>query len=118
MELSRVHHVSLNVDDVDAAVSFYTEVLGCGLREDRPDFPFAGAWLDVGPQQIHLIAADVPPDRGQHVSLQVDDIRAAVAELRARGVEVSDPRPVGAVVQCFLHDPSGNRIELDEVVTS
>lgn len=116
MQLSRVHHVSLNVDDVEAAVAFYTEVLGLSLRDDRPDFPFAGAWLDVGPQQIHLIAADVPPDQGQHVSLQVDDLTAAVAELRGRGVEVSEPRPVGVVRQSFLHDPSGNLIELDEVV--
>ena len=116
MQLSRVHHVSLNVDDVDVAVAFYTGVLGCGRRDDRPDFPFAGAWLDVGPQQIHLIAADVPPDRGQHVSLQVDDIAAAVDELRTRGIAVSDPTPVGAVLQCFLHDPAGNRIELDEVI--
>ena len=116
MKLSRVHHVSLNVDDVEAAVAFYTDVLGCGRLEDRPDFPFAGAWLDVGPQQIHLIAADVPPDCGQHVSLEVDDIHAAVTELRGRGIEVSDPVPVGVVLQSFLHDPAGNRIELDEIV--
>lgn len=116
MELSGVHHVSLNVDDVDAAIAFYTDVLGLGVRDDRPDFPFAGAWLDVGSQQIHLIAADVPPDRGQHVSLRVDDLAGAVAELRARGIEVSEPRPVGVVLQSFLHDPAGNRIELDEVV--
>lgn len=116
MQLSGVHHVSLNVDDVDAAVAFYTDVLGMTVRGDRPDFGFAGAWLDVGPQQVHLIAADVPPDRGQHVSLRVDDIAAAVGDLRQRGISVSDPVRVGAVLQSFLHDPAGNRIELDEVV--
>src|SRR5438128_1068824 len=43
-----VHHVSINVDDVDAAVDFYVGVLGLRARTDRPDFGFAGAWLDAG----------------------------------------------------------------------
>ena len=33
-----VHHVSINVDDVDAADRFYTDVLGLRRRTDRPDF--------------------------------------------------------------------------------
>jgi len=116
MELRGVHHISLNVDDVEAATAFYTDVLGLTVRDDRPDFPFAGVWLDVGPQQIHLIEAAVPTDTGQHVALQVADIAAAVADLRAQGITVSEPRPVVNVLQSFLHDPAGNRIELDEVV--
>lgn len=110
-----VHHVSLNVDDVDRAVAFYTDVLGLPRRSDRPDFPFAGAWLDCGSQQIHLIAAEVPADHGQHVALRVADLDATVAELRERGIRVSDPQPVAGVRQSFLRDPAGNRIELDEV---
>jgi len=117
MELRGVHHISLNVNDVGAASAFYTDVLGLTLRADRPDFPFAGVWLDVGDQQIHLIEAVVPADRGQHVALQVADLAAAVEELRAHGIEVSEPRPVVNVLQSFLHDPAGNRIELDEVVS-
>jgi glyoxylase I family protein len=37
-----------------------------------------------------------------------------VAELRAQGVEVTDPVPVGTGRQSFLADPAGNRIELQE----
>ena len=55
-----LHHVSLNVRDVPAALDFYTRVLGLTERGDRPDFSFGGAWLDAGGQQIHLIEADVP----------------------------------------------------------
>jgi len=43
MQPLAVHHVSINVPDVDAAVSFYTDVLGGTLRGDRPDFGFGGA---------------------------------------------------------------------------
>ena len=115
MELLAVHHVSINVRDVDAALAFYTDVLGCSVRPDRPDFGFGGAWLDVGGQQVHLIEGDPPPAKGQHFAVQVADMDAAVAELRGRGVTVSDPIPVGRSLQAFLEDPSGNAIELHEV---
>ena len=109
-----VHHVSVNVNDVEEALSFYVDVLGLSQRADRPNFGFGGAWLDVGSQQIHLIEAPPPDDRGQHLALQVDDLDSAIGELRSRSVEVSDPSPVGTSRQAFLHDPSGNRIELHE----
>ena len=109
-----LHHVSLNVRDVPAALDFYTQVLGLTERPDRPDFGFGGAWLDAGGQQIHLIEADVPPSLGQHFALAVSDLDAVVAELRGQGVTVTDPVPVGTGRQSFLDDPAGNRVELQE----
>ncbi len=97
-------------------MTFYRDVLGLDVRSDRPDFPFDGAWLDAGPQQVHLIDKPVPDALGQHFAVGVADLDAAVAELRARGVQVSDPVPVGASRQAFLRDPSGNSVELQEVV--
>ena len=113
-----VHHVSINVGDVDEAVGFYTEVLGLRLRSDRPDFGFAGAWLDAGDQQVHLIEGATPDARGQHFAVRVEDLDAVVAELRRRGATVSDAVPVGASRQAFLDDPSGNAVELHEVGTA
>ena len=114
MRAAGVHHVSINVSDVPAALTFYTEVLGLTPRSDRPDFGFGGAWLDVGGQQVHLIEGTVPERRGQHFALRVDDIDAAIAELRAKGVEVADAKPVGTGRQTFLLDPSGNMVELNQ----
>ncbi|HEY3810483.1 MAG TPA: VOC family protein [Acidimicrobiales bacterium] len=110
-----VHHVSINVDDVDAARAFYIGRLGLVERPDRPDFGFPGAWLNAGNQQVHLIGAPVPPDRGQHFALLVDNLDAAIASLRAAGVQVSDAVPVGTSRQAFLADPAGNGIELHQV---
>ena len=109
-----VHHVSINVRDAAESVTFYTEVLGLTQRDDRPDFGFGGAWLDLGVQQVHLLEIAVPDDVGQHFAIHVADIDASVADLRDKGIEVSDPKPVASSRQCFLRDPSGNLIELHE----
>jgi glyoxylase I family protein len=109
-----VHHVSINVADVDEALRFYVDVLGLSVRADRPDFGFPGAWLDAGGQQLHLIQGDPPPGKGQHFALLVDDLAAVVGELRERGVEVGDPAPVGASLQTFVSDPAGNLVELHQ----
>jgi len=109
-----VHHVSINVEDVEAALRFYCDTLGLEERTDRPDFGFGGAWLDVGGQQVHLIEGTTPPGHGQHFAILVEDLDDTVAELRSEGVEVTDPRPVGTSRQAFVSDPSGNLIELHQ----
>jgi catechol 2,3-dioxygenase-like lactoylglutathione lyase family enzyme len=115
VKLQGVHHVSLNVRDVEAARRFYVERLG--LEEiPRPAFPFAGAWLRSGAQEIHLIeqAGHEAPE-GQHFAFFVEDVDAAAAELGAAGVKVGGPIDVpGAGRQAFLRDPSGNLVELNQ----
>lgn len=113
MQPLAVHHVSVNVADVDAALRFYVDVLGFTERTDRPDFGFPGAWLDAGGQQLHLIQAAPPANVGQHFAV-LGDLDAVVDELRGRVIEVSDPSPVGTGRQAFLTDPSGNAIELHQ----
>lgn len=109
-----LHHVSINVDDVGAALRFYVDGLGLVPRPDRPDFSFGGAWLDAGGQQVHLIEGAPPAGLGQHFALQVGDLDAAVDELRGQGLEVSDPKPVGTSLQAFVSDPCGNLVELHQ----
>ena len=109
-----VHHVSVNVGDVPAAVRFYVDVLGMTQRDDRPDFGFDGAWLNAGAQQLHLIAGSVPKGEGQHFALRVGDLDAVIDELRGRGVQVGDASAVGKGRQAFVLDPSGNLVELHQ----
>jgi glyoxylase I family protein len=114
MEPTGVHHVSINVDDVDAALGFYVDLLGLSIRKDRPDFTFGGAWLDVGGQQVHLIEADAPPNLGQHFAIAVGDLQEVVAELRGKGQVVTEPVVSGTSLQAFIADPAGNRVELHQ----
>jgi glyoxylase I family protein len=114
MKPSGVHHVSINVDDVQAALAFYVDVLGLEVRSDRPDFNFRGAWLNAGGQQVHLIQGPPPEDRGQHFALAFVDVSAVVAELRREGLKVTDPVVSGTSLQSFTTDPAGNRVELHQ----
>ena len=114
MRPTGVHHVSINVSDLAGARRFYTEVLGLVERTDRPELGIDGVWLDAGDQQVHLIVAEVPAGLGQHFALRVDDLDAAVTELRGQDLPVSDPSPVGTGRQAFLADPCGNLVELHQ----
>jgi catechol 2,3-dioxygenase-like lactoylglutathione lyase family enzyme len=115
MNFTRLHHVSLNVNDIATAEPFYVDVLGFE-KIDRPDLGIPGAWFAAGDQQLHLIeVAGATPAAGQHFAVLVDDIEAAIAELAAHDVRVS---PIGTIDgvcrQAFFSDPSGNLIEVNE----
>jgi len=111
-----VHHVSINVDDVDTNRDFYVNTLGFSPIE-RPDLGIGGAWLQMGPQQLHLVELPLMEGFGPHFAIEVDDIEAARNILVERGVEVSDPRPIdGVCLQAFFTDPAGNQIELNQPV--
>jgi glyoxylase I family protein len=110
-----IDHVALNVLDVPAALAFYTDVLGLTQRDDRPDFGIAGAWLNAGDQQVHLIELPPPNGMGQHFALLYQDIGEVVERLRAQGIPVSDPAASSpGRRQAFLNDPWGNAIELHQ----
>jgi catechol 2,3-dioxygenase-like lactoylglutathione lyase family enzyme len=109
-----VHHVSINVDDVETNRAFYIDKLGFSPI-DRPDLRVSGAWLQMGPQQRHLIELPLVEGFGPHFAISVDDIDEARRTLAERGVEVGDVRPIeGVCLQAFFHDPAGNQIELNQ----
>jgi catechol 2,3-dioxygenase-like lactoylglutathione lyase family enzyme len=110
---SGVHHVAICVADADAGLAFYRDVLGM-TELPRPDFG-PGYWLDAGGQQVHLMESDLPSPVANHFAIRVDDIEAAVNDVRAHGVEVNQiPLVPGAGHQAFLHDPFGNFVELNQ----
>jgi glyoxylase I family protein len=113
-----VHHVSINVDDVEANRAFYVETLGFD-QIDRPDLGIGGVWLQMGPQQLHLVELPLVEGFGPHFAIRVDDIHAARAVLIERSVEVSEPKPIeGVCLQAFFRDPAGNQIELNQPLVS
>jgi catechol 2,3-dioxygenase-like lactoylglutathione lyase family enzyme len=115
-------NVRYMVDDVDAAVAFYTTHLGFTLLSSM-----APAFADVIRGNLRLLlsgptssAGRSMPDGRQpapggwnRIHLIVEDLAAEVERLRAEGVPFRNDivkGPGGA--QILLEDPSGNPIEL------
>lgn len=113
--LQGIHHVSINVDDVDTATHFYVAVLGMQLLP-RPDLGFPGAWLQSGNQEVHLldIQSGRPPQE-QHFAFLVDNIDSVAAQLDAHAIAHTTAKEItGVCRQMFTHDPSGNMIEFNQ----
>jgi len=117
-----LHHVSINVTNLEQARHFYSTVLG--LSElPRPPFDFAGVWYRIGDRQLHLIVH--PPARSLrgtmlidgrdgHFALAITDFDAALAQLRQHDVPFVVRRASDTPwAQIFLTDPDGNVIELN-----
>ncbi len=113
MDVHAIHHVTVNVTDLDRAKAFYEGLLG--LKEvPRPgSFGFGGAWYQLGPAQLHIISRDKPdPERSQHFAVQVMDVEAARRESAEAGLEPRDTIKIPSVDRFFIHDPDGNLIEV------
>jgi glyoxylase I family protein len=126
-----VHHVSLTTSDLPRALAFHRDVLGLKQIE-RPNLSNAGAWLETGPSQIHLIdyadgtfrRKNVIDNQDVHFALRVTDFDAAVQELAEKGYREdageNDPRrvlvkrksPVG-FPQIYLMDTDQHVVEIN-----
>jgi len=125
----QLEHVAVIVDDYDAAIAFYVDVLGFELVEDSPSLTNDGRpkrWVVVRPPGAQtgllLAQADGPVQQAAvgaqfagrvGLFLRVDDFDTAHARMRAAGVEFhGKPReePYGRVV--VFSDIAGNRWDL------
>ncbi|KIH96739.1 glyoxalase [Streptomonospora alba] len=117
-----IANVRYMVDDVDAAVDFYTTHLGFTLRMNA-----APAFADVARGPLRLLlsgptssAGRPMPDGAQpapggwnRIHLIVDDIAAETERLRAAGLKFRNDIVRGpGGQQILVEDPSGNVVEL------
>jgi catechol 2,3-dioxygenase-like lactoylglutathione lyase family enzyme len=122
--ISRITTVCVGVADTDRAIEFYVERLGFEKRVDTP-FGNGSRWVEVAPAGADTTIALAPPPPGGEaggattgIALQTDDIDAAHAELRDRGVDVDeqvsrmgDPVPP----MFWLRDPDRNTLMVVEI---
>jgi len=115
-------NVRYMVDDVDAAVTFYTTLLGFTLISKT-----LPAFADVARGDLRLLLSGPESSAGRampdgrrptpggwnRIHLVVDDLAAEVARLRSAGVRFRNDVVTGpGGSQIVLDDPSGNPIEL------
>lgn len=129
--LGRIYHLGYAVEDIDAATRFYTENFDAepSEKEAVEEQGIVATMFRVGESQIELVQPtrpDSPVGRflakhGEgfhHVAFQVDDLEAALARLKARGVYLIDEKPrigAGGTRMAFLH-PKGAFGVLTELV--
>lgn len=121
-----LHHVAVIVTNVEKSKHFYGNVIGFEESEERPDFPFPGAWYQIGSTQIHLIyheeaktlrGTDQIDSKDGHFAIRVNDMKALIARLEQFDI-VYDSRPnsITGWHQVFVTDPDGNVIEFNAEV--
>jgi catechol 2,3-dioxygenase-like lactoylglutathione lyase family enzyme len=96
-----INHVALQVDDIEEAVAFYTDLFQPTEVSRIP----GAAFLRMGDQFLALFQRG-PRSEEPHFGLVVDDTEATRRTLEAAGVEVLPGRFFD------FRDPSGNRIQV------
>jgi methylmalonyl-CoA/ethylmalonyl-CoA epimerase len=129
---SKIQHLGVAVDSIDKALNFWRDALGLELQEIEvvADQGVRVAMLPLGESRIELLeatGAETPvgkfiAKRGpgiHHICVEVADIRAKLADLKARGVRLIDEEPrvgAGGALVAFVHPAAtgGVLIELTE----
>ena len=118
--ITGIAHLCFGTNDLARALHFYHDQLGLPVAFEfkRDDGTRYGVYLKAGRRTFIEIfqratAARAEQQCYQHLCLEVDDMQPTVAELRARGVQVGDPKlGLDHSWQAWLADPDGNAIEL------
>jgi methylmalonyl-CoA/ethylmalonyl-CoA epimerase len=131
--VKQINHIAVVVQDMDKALSFWRDALGMelhGLR-DVPAEKSQVAFLPLPGSEVELVMpttedsgiAKYLAKRGpgmHHVCLEVDDIEAMMAQLKAKGVRLINEEPRTAAdgkKYAFVHpeSTSGVLVELYQI---
>ncbi len=120
-------HVVLLVGDMQRATAFYTEVIGCSIDNDLPQYGMrqlrAGAHLidlvDISIEEGNWARPEIAGGRNvDHIALGLGpgDPEAMRAHLAAHNVEIEEEGDrIGAegdTLSFYIRDPDGNSVEL------
>ena len=122
----RLLHTMLRCGNLEASITFYTEVLGMRLlrQKEYPDGKFTLAFLGYGDESEHTAlelthnwdveSYEIGNGFG-HLAVEVDDVYQACDEMRSRGGKIirdAGPMNAGNTIIAFVEDPDGYQIEL------
>ena len=127
----KIDHIGIATRGIDDAAKFYRDVLGLDVAETEEvaEQKVRVAMLPIGESRIELLEAtseDSPISRFlekrgpgiHHIAVRVEDIRAALANLRAKGARLIDEEPrqgAGGCLVAFVHPSSTGGVLLELV---
>jgi methylmalonyl-CoA epimerase len=123
---ARLDHIGIAVSNLDAALAFYRDALGLEIEppEEVPSQQVRAHFVPVGEPALELLEATSSDSaiarylerHGpgiHHITLRVDDIRAALVRLKEKGVRLVDQEPrtgaEGALV-AFVHPSAAHGV--------
>lgn len=126
MKIIKIDHLGIAVSSIEKGKNFWTDILGlsCEGSETVEEQKVTTAFFPVGESEVELLEstdsegpiAKYIAKRGegiQHIAFQVDDIKAALAELKQKGVRLIDQTPrigAGGAKIAFLHPKATNGV--------
>lgn len=126
MKILKIDHLGIAVNSIADGRNFWTEVLGLPFEgaETVAEQKVTTAFFPVGESEVELLESTAPDGpvakyiekRGegiQHVAFRVENIEAALEELKAKGVRLIDEKPrigAGGAKIAFLHPKATNGV--------
>lgn len=118
--IQRIGHINIQTDRLEETMRFYEALFDLVPSEPPMTLSSPTVWLfdRDGRALIHLSTpmAGKPAARGEgalnHVALDCADLPRMKARLDAHGVHFQEFSAVEGMVQLFLMDPNGARLEL------
>jgi methylmalonyl-CoA/ethylmalonyl-CoA epimerase len=124
--LTKINHIGIAVQSLEAAIPFYRDNLGMAFAgiEEVVEQKVRVAMLQVGESKIELLeptSADSPVAKFiekngagiHHIAYEVTDIEAAIAKLLADGARMIDEKPRSGAHNtriAFIHPKSSNGV--------
>lgn len=122
MNISKLLHATILVQDLPKARAFYERVLGLTASTSRPQMNFEGVWYDLGgSQQLHLMQLPNPEaglqrplngGRDRHIAFAVEDLSALMHKLEDSGIRFNLSQTGRRAL--FCRDPDDNALEFIE----
>ncbi|MCI7404304.1 MAG: methylmalonyl-CoA epimerase [Pyramidobacter sp.] len=131
MNLTVIDHLGVAVPSIDEALAFWRDTLGvtCHGVEEVADQKVKTAFLPIKDTEVELLepTSDDSPvakfmekngGRGglHHVAIRVENLEAALSELKEKGVRLIDEKPrrgAGGAMIAFLHPKSTGGVLLE-----
>ena len=126
MKILKIEHLGIAVNSIEQGKNFWTDVLGLKMAgtETVAEQKVTTAFLPVGESEVELLESTAPDgpvakfiekkgEGFQHVAFLVDNIEAALEELKAKGVKLIDEKPrkgAGGKMIAFLHPKATNGV--------
>ena len=132
MKVLKIDHLGIAVNSIDDGKKFWSDILGLDFEgaETVAEQKVTTAFFPVSESEVELLESTSPDGpvakyiekKGtgiQHVAFRVEDIDAALAELKEKGVKLIDQEPrigAGGARIAFLHPKAtgGVLVELCE----